>query len=187
MASPAHGPANPDDPHGLTERQRRFVEEYMRDADGNASAAARRAGYAAKSAGKYAAQLMGSEKVMAAIAQARAERAERTKIDADYVLRQAVKLHERCMQEIEPFTDRAGDQVYDKEGRPIYIFNATGAAKALELVGKHVGVQAFRDKLDVSNPDGSMAPRAIDASKLSMDALRELMGVIDETPAPDGG
>lgn len=32
-----------------------------------------------------------------------------------------------------------------------------------------------------------MAPRAIDASKLSTDALRELMGVKDETPEPDDG
>ena len=38
------------------------------------------------------------------------ERNNRLKIDADYVLKQAVKLHERCMQEVRPKTIR-GEQI----------------------------------------------------------------------------
>ncbi len=88
--------------------------------------------------------------VAARIADLKAARSERTGIDADYVLRQAVKLHERCMQEVTPKTHRNGDQVVDEEGRPVYEFNAAGAAKSLELVGKHVSVQAFREQLSVT-------------------------------------
>jgi phage terminase small subunit len=75
-------------------------------------------------------------------------------VDAAYVLRQGVKLHERCMQEIEPFTDRKGNHITDKEGRPLYVFDSSGAARALELVGKHVDVAAFKERSEVSGPGG---------------------------------
>jgi phage terminase small subunit len=69
---------------------------------------------------------------------------QRVQVDADYVLRQAVKLHERCMQEVEPITDRRGEEVKDEQGRTIYHFDAKGAAAALKLVGEHITVQAFK-------------------------------------------
>lgn len=138
------------DSRGLTDKQARFVAEYLKDMC--ASKAAVRAGYSPKSARKYANELLNDGRVKAAIAEAIEARNERDQIDADWVKQQAVKLHLRCMQEIEPFTDRSGDQIYDKEGRPLFVFNATGAAKALELIGKHVGVQAFKEKIETNAP-----------------------------------
>jgi phage terminase small subunit len=44
--------------------------------------------------------------------------------------------------------------VRDEAGNPLYEFNALGASKALELVGKHVSIQAFKDKVEHS---GTMA------------------------------
>ncbi|ENG5503788.1 terminase small subunit, partial [Yersinia enterocolitica] len=73
-----------------------------------------------------------------------AERNIRVGIDADYVLRQAVKLHERCMQEVEPITDRRGEEITDEDGKTIFGFDAKGAAAALKLVGEHISVQAFK-------------------------------------------
>jgi hypothetical protein len=61
----------------LTPRQRRFVGEYLIDLD--AGAAARRAGFSPKAIG-YPSQLMRNPEVARAIAQAMAERAERTGI-----------------------------------------------------------------------------------------------------------
>ena len=145
----------------LTAKQERFVAEYLIDLC--ATKAAIRAGYSEKTANRIGPELLTKPAVQSAVAQAQTDRSERTKIDADYVLRQAVKLHERCMQEIEPFTDRKGQQVYDNNGNPLYVFNAAGAAKALELVGKHVSVQAFRDQVGVGNPDGSqLGPTVIE-------------------------
>lgn len=138
----------------LTDKQALFVVHYLRTLE--AKQAALDAGYSPRNAAKYAHELMQRPNVKAAIDAALGERIERTKIDADYVLTQAVKLHERCMQEVEPFTDRSGEQIHDKEGRPLFVFNAAVAAKALELVGKHVGVRAFSDKLDLTNSDGSL-------------------------------
>lgn len=57
-------------------------------------------------------------------------------VDAAWVLQQAVKVHERCMQEV---------PVLDKEGEPTgeYRFEHAGANKALEIAGKHKDVNAF--------------------------------------------
>lgn len=134
----------------LTAKQARFVEEYLIDL--NATQAAIRAGYSEKTARQSGAENLSKPDIAEAIAEAQAKRSERTKIDADYVLRQAVKLHEKCM------TDET--------------FNAAGAAKGLELVGKHVSVQAFRDQVGIGNPDGT--PLNVDATRLSDAALIEL-------------
>ena len=76
------------------------------------------------------------------------ERSKVTKINANYVLMQAVKLHERCMQEIEPVMERRdGEMVPTGE----YKFEHSGAAKALEIIGKHTAVQAFTTKIEISD------------------------------------
>lgn len=137
----------------LTAKQGRFVEEYLIDL--NATQAAIRAGYSAKTAYSIGQENLSKPEIAEAVCEANAQRSERTKIDADYVLQQAVKLHERCMQEVRPLLDRKGGQISDDDGSPLFVFNASGAAKALELVGKHVNVQAFREKLSIENPDGT--------------------------------
>jgi hypothetical protein len=52
-------------------------------------------------------------------------------IDKAYVLRQSVSLHERCMAEDEAF-------------------NPNAAARALDMIGRHVDVQAFREAQDIN-------------------------------------
>jgi hypothetical protein len=78
-----------DDPmttQGLTAKQSAFIEEYAIDM--NASAAATRAGYSAKTAKEHATRLLTNVHVAAAIAEARAERSIRTNITADRVLQE---------------------------------------------------------------------------------------------------
>ena len=134
------------DDQGLPPQQQAFVREYVKDFNG--TQAAIRAGYSKKSAGNTANGLLKKPHVQKALSLVIASRNERTEIDAAYVLRQAVKLHERCMQEIKPKLvwdreEKAWIHDTDDEGNALYVFNATGAAKALELVGKHVDVKAF--------------------------------------------
>lgn len=141
------------DEFGHTPQQQAFVREYM--VDFNGTQAAMRAGYAKKSAGVSASKLLRQATIQAAIREQVKHRNERLEIDAAYVLRQAVKLHERCMQEIKPklVWDREEKEWVhdtDEEGNGIYLFNAAGAAKALELIGKHVDVKAFEPDANVN-------------------------------------
>lgn len=114
----------------LTPKQTRFVEEYLLDL--NAAAAARRAGYSEKNADSIAAQLLSKTKVFEAVQSAVAARSAKTGITAEYVLENLKRLSERCMSEEE--------------------FAPSAAARALELLGKHLGL--FSDRVELS---GSMS------------------------------
>ena len=70
----------------LTNKQARFVEEYLVDL--NATQAAIRAGYAEGSARQIAAENMAKPVISAMIAEAQAQMAERTEITADRVLQE---------------------------------------------------------------------------------------------------
>ena len=129
----------------LTDKQAAFVAEYLVDL--NATQAAIRAGYSARTANEQAARLLVNVSVAAAVAAAQAQRAQRTEIDQDYVLSNLVEVTERCMQKW-PVCNSKGEQVQDGDGNNIWAFNAQGANKALELIGKHLGM--FTDKLQVS-------------------------------------
>lgn len=69
---------------GLSPRQRRFVEEYLIDLNGQAAAI--RAGYAAHTARITASRLLTKANIQAAIADAQAVRGQRTQITQDAVL-----------------------------------------------------------------------------------------------------
>lgn len=74
--------------HGtLNERQQRFVLEYLVDL--NATKAAMRAGYSARTAGSQGFDLLKKPEIQQALAQARHEQQERTHINADRVIAEA--------------------------------------------------------------------------------------------------
>jgi phage terminase small subunit len=125
----------------LTAKQEMFCHEYLVDL--NATQAAMRAGYSQKTARQLAAETLAKPYIMARINALKAKRMARVEIDANYVLRQAKKLHKKCMSDEQ--------------------WNPAGAAKGLELIGKHVDVQAFNEKssanhtIDVSGlPDAEL-------------------------------
>ncbi len=133
----------------LTPKQQRFVDEYLIDL--NATQAAIRAGYSRNSARQIGDENLSKPNIAAAVAKAKRERSEATKIDAEWVLHQAVELHQRCMQEIRPVRKpKTGKHQYDDDGNALFKFNAAAANRALELVGKHVDIGAFKDRLEVS-------------------------------------
>ena len=89
---------------GLTGRQRRFVEEYLIDL--NATKAAERAGYAPKHATSTASRLLKRTAVAEAVRLAMDERAKRTQITADRVLREFARI---AFADIRSFTGNDGD------------------------------------------------------------------------------
>lgn len=82
--------ADDDWENELTAKQRAFVREYLIDL--NATQAAIRAGYSERSAGVEGARLLKNAKVEDAVAKAMLNRAERTDITADRVLKELAKI-----------------------------------------------------------------------------------------------
>ena len=74
----------------LTPKQARFVEEYLIDL--NATQAARRAGYSARTANEQGCRLLANVSVADAIAAAQNRRAQRTEVSADRVVAELAKI-----------------------------------------------------------------------------------------------
>lgn len=129
-------------PRPLSDKQRRFVQEYLVDL--NATQAAIRAGYSERTAYSVGQRLLKNVEIQRAVAAAQAKRARRVEVTQDYVLSNLVEVVERTMQRA-PVLDRKGEQVTDEEGRAVWTFDAKSANRALELLGKHLGI--FRDRV----------------------------------------
>lgn len=122
----------------LNDKQRRFVNEYLVDL--NATQAAIRAGYSAKTANEQGARLLAHVSVKELLAERMDAREKRTEITQDSVMRDIEAVKRDAMQAI---TDKDGN---------LTMANHAAALKAAELQGKHLGM--FVDKVKVSGPDG---------------------------------
>jgi phage terminase small subunit len=153
----------------LNPKQQRFVAEYLVDL--NATQAAIRAGYSEKTAASQAFDLLRKPEIAEAVQQGVAAQQKRTEITSDYVLSSIREVAERCMQRAPVMVKVDGEWVQetDEEGRHVWQFNAAGANKALELLGKHLGL--FTDKVQHSGPDVKPIPFAM---------------VVEFVKAPDG-
>ena len=152
----------------LTPKQQRFVEEYLIDL--NATQAYIRAGYAVKNdetASVMASRLLGNDKVQTTIQEALKARQERTKIDADYVLKRLVEIDQMDVLDImdddgnvKPLRDWPKIwRQYISNIETISVDDGEGwlkkikwpdKVKNLELLGKHVSVGAFKDRIEHS-------------------------------------
>lgn len=164
----------------MTPKQKRFVEEYLVDLNG--TQAAIRAGYSARTAESQASRLLRNVKVLDAVAAAQAERSERTAIDAEWVLRRLAMEAEADLGDLYdaegtlkpiaqwPLIWRqglvAGIDVEEIRVEGVTIGNVrklklSDRVKRLELIGKHVDVNAFKENLDHRSSDGSMSPPSL--------------------------
>ncbi|GLX90655.1 terminase [Pseudomonas fragi] len=155
----------------LTAKQQRFVVEYLFDL--NATQAAIRAGYAAKGAKDQAYQLMQRPVIAAAIKEAMEARNQRTQVDADYVLNRLTEIDQMDLLDIldddmsiKPLSKWPKVWRQSLSGFDIAeMFEGVGKerdlvglmkkikwpdkVKNLELLGKHVNVNAFREQVAV--------------------------------------
>ncbi len=166
-------------PRRLTARQRRFVEEYLQDA--NAVQAAIRAGYRATTA-RRAGRLLAHPAVQAELSHRQAARAEQQGISAQWVLARLAAEAEADLADL-----YAGDGTIRPVGEWPLIWRqglvagvettrrGTGEAAAtvekirlcdrirrLDMIGKHTGVQAFREQADRSD-DATLKSRIEEA------------------------
>ena len=146
----------------MTPKQKRFVEEYLVDL--NATQAAIRAGYSPKTATVIGAETLTKPYVSAAIEKALAERSRRTGINQDRVIRELariafVKISDVVTEEGKIRTDAASDDLACIESYKVKNSDGVNGTstecevrlasklKALELLGKHLGM--WNDKLTV--------------------------------------
>lgn len=137
----------------LTSKQERFCLEYAVSL--NATQAAIKAGYSEKTAGATGHENLKKPEIAQRIGELTAKTCEKLEIDAEWVLRSAKRVYDRCMQE-EPILSRDGSPVVvsteSGELAAAYKFDSTGANKALDLIGKHVKVKAW-DKAEVEDQE----------------------------------
>lgn len=157
----------------LTPRQARFVEEYLVDL--NASAAARRAGYAPKNADVAGPRLLVNVGIAAAIAAAKAKRSVSTGITQERVLREleALAHSNHTHYHVEP-----DGRLVLAPGAPPNAHAAISSVKhritsdgdgnvtreveirlwdkpsMLKLAGRHVAAPGFFDRMEVTGKDG---------------------------------
>ncbi len=143
----------------LTAKRQAFVFEYLADKDLNQTQAAIRAGYAVKGAKDQAYNLMQNPEVAAAIAAGMDARNKRLQVDADYVLKRLTAIDQMDLAEIH---GDDGKLLPIKQWPLIWrqmvkeVDMKTGKVKfhdklrALELLGKHVDVNAFRENVNHS-------------------------------------
>lgn len=120
-----------------------FCKEYLIDL--NATQAAIRAGYSARSASVTAAKLLTKANVLARVRELKEKRAEELELDAYWVLKRLKDISDRSMQ-AEPV------MMYDPAAQTMvetgeYQFDSQGANRATELIGKHIGM--FDPKLEL--------------------------------------
>lgn len=136
----------------MTPKQERFVEEYLVDL--NATQAAIRAGYSEQTARQIGAQNLSKLVIQQAIEAARNKRSERVELTQDEVVRDLRELRDICMGRkpvriTEVVKNAQLGEVTSREVE-VYALEPTGAGKALDLLGKHLGM--FVDKVEDVTP-----------------------------------
>jgi phage terminase small subunit len=168
----------------LTAKQEQFVAEYLIDL--NATQAAIRAGYSAKTAEQQAYQLLQKTSVGEAIAAAQQKRADRTGITQDRVLQELARIaffdlrrlyrDDGSLKAVHELDDEAaavlsgvdvvemagGAKIGGEDGGIQHVPMFTKKAKipdkvaALGLAMRHLGM--LKDKTEHSGPDGGAIP-----------------------------
>lgn len=148
----------------LTDKQELFAREFIVDL--NATQAAIRAGYSEKSSRNQGARMMANDDILDRIAELKAERNEQVGVDAAYVLRRLTEIDQMDVLdillangELKPIKDWPKVWRTTLSGMDVVeMASADSAAllkkikwpdkvKNLELLGRHVDVQAFKENI----------------------------------------
>lgn len=147
----------------LSEQRQRFVDEYLIDLNG--TQAAIRAGYSVKTAQEQSSRLLSNVMVQEAISKAMAARSKRTGVNQDRVVLELAKIAFVKMTDVVDSNGRIREDATDDDLACIESIkykesdNEFGGSverevkigsklKALELLGKHLGM--WNDKVDLN-------------------------------------
>lgn len=176
----------------LTAKQSLFVKEYLVDL--NATKAAIRAGFSAKTAQEQSSRMLSNVIIQAAIQEEMNKRAEKVGITAERVLNEIAKM---------AFLDPR--KLFDAEGKPLHItaldddtaasiagldvvttgnqdvgyadvlkIKLADKAKNLELLGRHL--KLFTDKVEQAGPNGGAQQHEHTVRLEPTDAYKAMLG-----------
>lgn len=152
----------------LSPKQQRFVDEYLVDL--NATQAAIRAGYSAKTAAQIGERLLRKVEVQAALSERMKARETRTEITQDRVLKELSRIAFGTSRDVMTWGPGgvklrdSGELTEDEAAMVSEASEAVTAAggtlklkthdkvKALELLGKHLGM--FKERIELTGKDG---------------------------------
>jgi phage terminase small subunit len=162
----------------LSPKQEQFCIEYLIDL--NATQAAIRAGYAKRSAKEQASRLLTNDNIASRVRELMNERAQRTEITADFVLTGLKEVAERCLQAVPviewDYAEKQFVQKKDDQGKGVFEFDSTGANRAFELLGKHVGIFEKDNRQKTPEPQ----------NWLNEDQFNKLLNTVRETSSSKG-
>lgn len=179
----------------LTDKQEMFCREYLIDL--NATQAAIRAGYSEKTARASGCENLTKPDIQNRIAELKADRNEQVSVDAAYVLRRLIEIDEmdvldilNANGELKPIKDwpkvwrttLSGMDVTELAGDAAGLLKKIkwpDKVKNLELLGKHVTVQAFKDNVKNELVGANGLPLATPSFVISFGAEDDSSG--DET------
>ena len=158
----------------LTAQQEAYCQEYVKCPE-NQTQAATNAGYSPNTAGKFASQNMRDARIQKRIAELMEERNKRLRVSADYVL---LRLVEMVQMNVSDILDDDGGikpvsqwpkvwrtslsamdinriRMASKDGEDdiestLQKVKWPDKVKLLELIGKHVDVMAFKERMEVN-------------------------------------
>ena len=185
----------------LTDKQELFAREYLKDL--NATQAAIRAGYSEKTAKEVGYENLTKPHVLELVAELKAQRVEQTGIDAAYVLRRLVEIDQMDAADI---LDDEGGLLPISAWPKVWRTSLSGLdlnrlrmagkndeediettiqkikwpdkVKNLELLGKHVDVQAFKEniKTEVTGSNGGPIVTTEMSPEEAAEKYKDLMG-----------
>lgn len=152
----------------LTAKQDRFVEEYLVDL--NATQAAIRAGYSAKTAEWIGPQLLGKTHVAKAVSDAMEVRSKRVHVTQDRIIIELARIAFSDARQVMRWgpdgvelidSDSLSDDAAALVSEVAQTVTRAGGSikakvhdklKALEMLGRHLGM--FKDRTELTGPDG---------------------------------
>lgn len=178
----------------LPAKQQRFVDEFLLDL--NATQAAIRAGYSAKTANEQGSRLLAKVSVQTAIEVATAQRSERTRVAQDRVIRELARIAFADIRDVcawgpkrvavrpsgrLPASASASVAEIGERRGGVYV-KLHSKIEALKLLGQHLGM--FRERTPLQELLDSLPPEL--AHRL-YEALAQLLPPADLPDKPSAG
>ncbi len=182
----------------LTDKQERFCQEYLVDL--NATQAAIRAGYSPRTAGQTGHDNLKKPEIAVRVAELKEERAERTRVTADKVVKELARIAFTDMRsfvewgsggvKLKESSDLCADdsaavtevsESFGENGRTLK-FRLGHKDSALKLLAQHLGL--FPKE---AQPVGNLTQYNFDFTGVPIDDLRRLDRLLDAAVVPPPG